>query len=272
MPPRSGRTGSAFGGGCVLASLTSARASRPASRSQSQYRCRALAHSHHILRTTDPVTGKVTTKYVKRGTTQEVGLQPTFHLMSEAQGTSSRRRRRAEANDSAQRVDPMNPRRRPCAGSVLTEVAGDRERRRRAGAAPSSSLSRARSRTRYRLRQNRDRSGRWPRGTSGNPGGRPRSLAKATRALVGEDGMALAQLWWDIARDETRRDRDRLEASKLLADRGWGKAAVSPSRRATRSIGATWRLLRRSSGPRFSALLISGRRPRAARGWSSTRT
>jgi hypothetical protein len=38
--------------------------------------------------------------------------------------------------------------------------------------------------------------------------------------------MALAQLWWDIARDETRRDRDRLEATKLLADRGWGKAAV----------------------------------------------
>jgi Pyridoxamine 5'-phosphate oxidase len=29
---------------------------------------------------------------------------------------------------------------------------------------------------------------------------------------------------WDIARDETRRDRDRLEASRLLADRGWGKA------------------------------------------------
>jgi hypothetical protein len=36
--------------------------------------------------------------------------------------------------------------------------------------------------------------------------------------------MALVQLWWDIARDETRRDRDRLEASRLLADRGWGKA------------------------------------------------
>jgi hypothetical protein len=44
--------------------------------------------------------------------------------------------------------------------------------------------------------------------------------------LVGEDGLALAQIWWDIARDETRRDRDRLEASRLLADRGWGKAAV----------------------------------------------
>ena len=38
--------------------------------------------------------------------------------------------------------------------------------------------------------------------------------------------MALAQLWWDIARGETRRDSDRLEASRLLADRGWGKAAV----------------------------------------------
>ena len=36
--------------------------------------------------------------------------------------------------------------------------------------------------------------------------------------------MKLVELWWDIARDETRRDRDRLEASRLLADRGWGKA------------------------------------------------
>src|SRR4051794_5857935 len=60
-------------------------------------------------------------------------------------------------------------------------------------------------------------------GTSRNPGGRPQSLAKE-RALVGEDGMGLAQLWWDIARDGTRRDSDRLEATRLLADRGWGKA------------------------------------------------
>jgi Family of unknown function (DUF5681) len=62
-------------------------------------------------------------------------------------------------------------------------------------------------------------------GQSGNPRGRPKGLARATRELVGEDGMALIQLWWDIARDETRRDRDRLEASRLLADRGWGKVA-----------------------------------------------
>jgi hypothetical protein len=61
---------------------------------------------------------------------------------------------------------------------------------------------------------------------SGNPGGPPLSLGKATRKVVGEDGRARAQLWWDIARDATRRDSDQLEASRLLADRGWGKAAV----------------------------------------------
>jgi len=63
-------------------------------------------------------------------------------------------------------------------------------------------------------------------GRSGNPGGRPQGLARATRELVGEDGKALVELWWSIARDPMQRTSDRLEASKLLADRGWGKAAV----------------------------------------------
>jgi hypothetical protein len=63
-------------------------------------------------------------------------------------------------------------------------------------------------------------------GRSGNPGGRPQGLAKATRELVGEDGMKLAEFWLSIMEDDTRRDSDRLDASKLLADRGWGKAAV----------------------------------------------
>jgi Family of unknown function (DUF5681) len=75
-----------------------------------------------------------------------------------------------------------------------------------------------------RTPQNRDGSGRWPKGISGNPGGRPQGLAKATRELVGEDGMKLAAFWVSIMEDEMRRDSDRLEASKLLADRGWGKA------------------------------------------------
>jgi hypothetical protein len=51
-------------------------------------------------------------------------------------------------------------------------------------------------------------------------------LARATRELVGDDGRALADLWWTIAQDPMQRTSDRLEASKLLADRGWGKAAV----------------------------------------------
>jgi hypothetical protein len=38
--------------------------------------------------------------------------------------------------------------------------------------------------------------------------------------------MALVELWLSIAMDPQRRDRDRLEASRLLVDRGWGKAAA----------------------------------------------
>jgi hypothetical protein len=49
-------------------------------------------------------------------------------------------------------------------------------------------------------------------------------LAKATRELVGENGHTLAAFWLSIMEDPMRRDSDRLEASRLLADRGWGKA------------------------------------------------
>jgi hypothetical protein len=76
--------------------------------------------------------------------------------------------------------------------------------------------------------QNRDGSGRWPKDVSGNPGGRPKGqaeLSKSARKLVGEDGEALIQIWWSIAQDPMRRDSDRLRASELLAERGWGKAA-----------------------------------------------
>jgi hypothetical protein len=66
-----------------------------------------------------------------------------------------------------------------------------------------------------------------PKGVSGNPGGRPKGqaeLSKSARTLVGEGGEALIQIWWSIANDPMRRDADRLRASELLADRGWGKA------------------------------------------------
>jgi hypothetical protein len=63
-------------------------------------------------------------------------------------------------------------------------------------------------------------------GQSGNPGGRPKGLAKATRELVGEDGMALVELMLAMAMDPMRRDADRIRAVEWLADRGWGKAAA----------------------------------------------
>jgi hypothetical protein len=74
-----------------------------------------------------------------------------------------------------------------------------------------------------RTPQSRDGSGRFPKGVSGNPGGRPQGLARATRQLVGEDGMKLAEFWVSIMQDETRRDSDRLEASRLLARQGLGQ-------------------------------------------------
>jgi hypothetical protein len=51
-------------------------------------------------------------------------------------------------------------------------------------------------------------------------------LARSTRSLIGDDGLSLVKLWWSIANDPMRRDSDRLEASRLLAERGWGKAAA----------------------------------------------
>jgi hypothetical protein len=64
----------------------------------------------------------------------------------------------------------------------------------------------------------------WKTGQSGNPSGAKKGLAKASREAVGEDGHKLAEFWTSIMLDETRRDSDRLEASRLLAERGWGKA------------------------------------------------
>jgi hypothetical protein len=44
--------------------------------------------------------------------------------------------------------------------------------------------------------------------------------------------MKLAAFWLSIMEDPMRRDSDRLEASRLLADRGWGKAAPRQVREA----------------------------------------
>jgi hypothetical protein len=44
-------------------------------------------------------------------------------------------------------------------------------------------------------------------GISGNPGGRPKGLSRATRELIGADGLPLVELWWSIAQDPMQRTR-----------------------------------------------------------------
>ena len=64
-------------------------------------------------------------------------------------------------------------------------------------------------------------------GQSGNPGGRPKGVAKTVRELVGGDPEELVRILFSIAKDASARNADRISASKELLERGWGKAPVS---------------------------------------------
>ena len=48
-------------------------------------------------------------------------------------------------------------------------------------------------------------------------------LARRVRELVGDDGTMIADYMLAVMRDDRERTRDRLEAARFLADRGWGK-------------------------------------------------
>ena len=63
-------------------------------------------------------------------------------------------------------------------------------------------------------------------GQSGNPNGRPRlgnSLAERIRAKCGDDGSAYVDTLHGIAMDEEQPTRFRLDAMKILLERGCGK-------------------------------------------------
>lgn len=66
----------------------------------------------------------------------------------------------------------------------------------------------------------------WKPGQSGNPAGRPKSLARRVRELVGEDGLELVMGFARVWAGEERGfgGRERLEAGKWLSDRGFGPA------------------------------------------------
>jgi hypothetical protein len=66
-------------------------------------------------------------------------------------------------------------------------------------------------------------------GQSGNPGGRPKGVAKTVREVCGGSPLCLAQGLLEIAENPNARDRDRVAAYRELLDRGWGKAPAFAS-------------------------------------------
>ena len=65
-------------------------------------------------------------------------------------------------------------------------------------------------------------------GQSGNPGGRPKGLAKAVREVPvelgsGDGAMLLARIFWSIVSDPKEKSENRIAAGRWLGERGWGK-------------------------------------------------
>ena len=70
-------------------------------------------------------------------------------------------------------------------------------------------------------------------GQSGNPGGRPRGLAAAARAVVGDDGRELVAFFAAILRGDGKALgvrqvalTARMDAARWLADRAFGRAPI----------------------------------------------
>jgi hypothetical protein len=77
--------------------------------------------------------------------------------------------------------------------------------------------------------QNRDTSGRYLQGISGNPGGRPVGLAGLIREAT-DEGTELVDFMIGLFRGEHGGDlRMRADAATWLADRGYGKPTHTPA-------------------------------------------
>ena len=75
------------------------------------------------------------------------------------------------------------------------------------------------------LPQNRDISGRFLKGTSGNPAGRPLGFRAYIKESTAE-GNELVDVVLAVLRDQNASNRERMEAATWLADRGFGKPTV----------------------------------------------
>jgi hypothetical protein len=63
-------------------------------------------------------------------------------------------------------------------------------------------------------------------GQSGNPGGRPRGLARRVRELVGDDGDEIVRFMFETVTNSNARMADRIEAARWLGDRGFGRSTA----------------------------------------------
>ena len=70
----------------------------------------------------------------------------------------------------------------------------------------------------------RTAAGRFPKGVSGNPGGRAPGLGTYIRTKT-QDGHAIADFMLAVMTDTSRKIDQRMEAATWLADRGFGKPA-----------------------------------------------
>jgi hypothetical protein len=71
----------------------------------------------------------------------------------------------------------------------------------------------------------RDDRGKWMRGVSGNPGGRPKGTVRRIRGLCQDAAEAVIREMIELALDPNQRARDRISAANLVLDRGLGKAS-----------------------------------------------
>jgi hypothetical protein len=72
----------------------------------------------------------------------------------------------------------------------------------------------------------RDASGHWKKGTSGNPGGRPKLVAEV-RDLAQDETAASIKTLASIRDNARAPAQARVAACSALLDRGWGKPAQS---------------------------------------------